>query len=87
MVDTNFKTKFLEINKRKAAVIIQHIIFGKERYDVDDLCTFCDDKNIGVIIKNQQLYIPVNEITTCSNDQNIFEIYSFKKKIQIILKK
>lgn len=82
----NFKTKFLEINKRKAAVIIQHIIFGKERYDVDELHTFCNDKNIGVIIKNQELYIPINEVTTYSNNHNIFEIYSFTKKIQIILK-
>lgn len=82
----NFKTKFLEINKRKAAVIIQHIIFEKERYDVDELHTFCNDKNIGVIIKNQELYIPINEVTTYSNNQNIFEIYSFTKKIQIILK-
>ena len=82
----NFKTKFLEINKRKAAVIIQHLIFGKERYDVDELHTFCNDKNIGVIIKNQELYIPINEVTTYSNNQNIFEIYSFTKKIQIILK-
>lgn len=82
----NFKTKFLEINKRKAAVIIQHIIFGNERYDVDELHTFCNDKNIGVIIKNQELYIPINEVTTYSNNQNIFEIYSFTKKIQIILK-
>lgn len=82
----NFKTKFLEINKRKAAVIIQHIIFGKERYDVDELHTFCNDKNIGVIIKNQELYIPINEVTTYSNNQDIFEIYSFTKKIQIILK-
>lgn len=82
----NFKTKFLEINKRKATVIIQHIIFGKEKYDVDELHTFCNDKNIGVIIKNQELYIPINEVTTYSNNQNIFEIYSFTRKIQIILK-
>ena len=81
----NFKTKFLEISKRKARVIIQHIIFGKERYDVDELYTFCDDKNIGVIIKNRELYIPINEVTTYSNQQNIFEIYSFTKKIQIFL--
>ena len=81
----NFKTKFLEINKRKAAVTIQHIIFGKERYDVDELHTFCDDKNIGVIIKNQQLYIPIDEVTIYSNNQNVFEIYSLKKKIQINL--
>ena len=82
----NFKTKFLEINKRKAVVTIQHIIFGKEMYDVDELHTFCDDKNIGVIIKNQQLYIPIDEVTIYSNNQNIFEIYSLKKKIQINLK-
>ena len=79
----NFKTKFLEINKRRATVTIQHIIFGKERYDVDELRTFCDDKNIGVIIKNQQLYIPIDEVTIYSNNQNVFEIYSLKKKIQI----
>ena len=82
----NFKTKFLEINKSKATVTIQHIIFGKETYDVDELYTFCDDKNIGVIIKKQELYIPIDEVTIYSNDQNVFEIYSLKKKIQIILK-
>ena len=82
----NFKTKFLEINKRKATVVMQHIIFGQEKYDVDELRTFCDDKNIGVIIKNRELYIPVSEVTNYSSKQNIFEIYSFKKKIQIILK-
>lgn len=82
----NFKTKFLDIGKRKAIVIIQHIIFGEERYDVDELHTFCDDKNIGVIIKNRELYIPISEVTTYSNEENGFEIYSFKKKIQIILK-
>lgn len=83
----NLKIKFLESNRRKASITIQHKILGEVKYNVDKLCPFCDDERIGIKIKKQDIYAQINQIENFQYNDNLFVIETKLKKIKIICKK
>lgn len=86
MVNKNFKMKFLKNNGQKGVIVIQHKIFGEQKYEVDKLNIFHDGNRVGVRIKGQELYIQLNDIEGYFEDEGMVEIESKMKKIQIFHK-
>lgn len=78
------KKKWQEINNRAGVVIITHRLFGIQKISVDAINAFFDDR-IGVQIKKQDIYIPVQDITEYVIDTNRLLVESDMKKIEIKL--
>lgn len=74
--------KLKEINNTAGTVILQHRLFGEQKISVDRLQTFCDDR-VGLKIKGQEIFIPLNELESYSADDNKLIISSNIKKIII----
>ena len=76
------KKKWQEINNRAGVVVVSSKLFGKQKISLDAINTFCDDR-IGVRIKNQNLYIPLDEVISYTSTGSMLSIESNMKKIEI----
>ena len=74
--------KWQEINNKAGVVTVTHKLFGIQKISVDEIHTFCDDR-IGVQIKKQKIYIPVQDIIEYVVRQNYLSVMSDLKKIEI----
>ena len=78
------KKKWQEINNRAGVVTVTHKLFGKQKISVDVINAFFDDR-IGVQIKKQKIYIPIQDITKYVIGINGISVESDMKKIEIKL--
>lgn len=78
------KKKWQEINNRAGVVTITHRLFGIQKISVDAICAFWDDR-VGVRIKQQEIYIPIKDITSYKNNGNKVMVGSNMKTIEIKL--
>ena len=78
------KKKWQEINYRAGVVTVTHKLFGKQKISMDAICTFCDDR-IGVRIKEQEIYIPIKDVTLYKSNGNKVMVGSNMKTIEIKL--
>ena len=78
------KKKWQEINSKAGVVTITHRLFGIQKISVDAINAFLDDR-IGVQIKKQEIYIPIQDITKYVIGINGISVESDMKKIEIKL--
>ena len=78
------KKKWQEINNKAGVVTVTHKLFGKQKISMDAICTFCDDR-IGVIVKNQEIYIPLNDVVSYESNRDKVTAGSNMKTIEIKL--
>ena len=78
------KKKWQDINNKAGVVIITHRLFGKQKISVDEIYTFWDDR-VGVRIKRQDIYIPIEDVTSYESNGNKVMVGSNMKKIEIKL--
>lgn len=78
------KKKWQEINHKAGVVTITHQLFGKQKISVDEIYTFWDDR-VGVRIKQQEIYIPIKDVTSYESNGDKVMVGSNIKKIEIKL--
>lgn len=49
--------QFKKLENSKAMVVLNHKLFGTQKFDVDDLHIIDDDERAGIILKNQEMFI------------------------------
>ena len=59
-----FMRKFTQLNGKMAKVILEHCLFGRQVFYCDKLQTINDDRRIGLILKNQSVYVDKQHIKT-----------------------
>ena len=57
-----FMRKFEQLNGKMAKVILDHCLFGKQVFYCDNLQTVNDDRRIGLVLKNQSVYVDKQHI-------------------------
>ena len=78
------KKKWQEINNQAGVVTITHKLFGIQKISVDEIYTFWDDR-IGVRIKKQDIYIPIEDIISYESNWDKVMVGSNMKTIEIKL--
>ena len=59
-----FMRKFEQLNGKMAKIILNHCLFGKQVFYCDNLQTINDDRRIGLVLKNQSIYVDKQHIKT-----------------------
>ena len=57
-----FLRKFKQLNGKMAKVILNHCLFGRQVFYCDELQTISDDRRIGLVLKNQEVYVDKQHI-------------------------
>lgn len=52
-----FMRKFKQLNGKSAKIILEHCLFDKQVFDCDTLQIIDDDKRIGLVIKQQDIFM------------------------------
>lgn len=83
----DFLTLFNSINNSPGLIHIYHKLFGGKRYKTDCIHIICNEDKIGVRFKDQDLYIPMNDVIEFVYDKNVFLIKSDKQLIKVFVNK
>lgn len=83
----DFLTLFNSINNSPGLIHIYHKLFGGKRYKTDCIHIICNEDKIGVRFKDQDLYIPMNDVIEFAYDKNVFLIKSDKQLIKVFVNK
>ena len=82
-----FMRKFTQLNGKMAKVILNHCLFGKQVFYCDELQTIHDDRRIGLVLKNQSIYVDKHNIKVMSINENKCEIADDRLTITINVNK
>lgn len=66
--------KFEQLNGKMAKIILNHCLFGKQVFYCDNLQTINDDRRVGLVLKNQAVYVDKQHIRTMVADGNKYEL-------------
>ena len=82
-----FMRKFTQLNGKMAKVILNHCLFGKQVFYCDQLQTVDDDDKVGLVLKNQPIYVDKHNIKVMSINDNRYEIADDRLTITINVNK
>ena len=69
-----FMRKFEQLNGKMAKITLNHCLFGKQVIYCDSLQTIHDERIIGLVLKNQSVYVYKQHMKTMEIDDNHCEI-------------
>ena len=76
--------QFKELEHSEATVVLEHKLFGTQKFDVDELHIIDDDERAGIVLKNQEIFIYKKDIQFFKyNDTYILA----DKRLKIIVNK
>ena len=82
-----FMRKFTQLNGKMAKVILNHCLFGKQVFYCDQLQTVDDDDKVGLVLKNQPIYVDKHNIKVMSINDTRYEIADDRLTITINVNK
>ena len=82
-----FSEKFKKIEHCKGKVILEHKLFDRQIHHCESLHIINDNSRIGLIIKNQHIYIDKPSVKFVRNRGNIFTMSDDMMNITIIVNK
>ena len=82
-----FMRKFLQLNGKKAKILLEHCLFDKQVHYCEELHIINDDERIGLILKNKELFVYKQFIKLAKVDNNTFTISDGRLTITIIVNK
>ena len=81
----NFIKEFNTVNCCSATVILKHVLFDSQTCHCEELHIINDDTKIGVVLKNQEIYIHKQEITALEHSNNVYTLSDGRLTITIII--
>ena len=82
-----FMRKFTQLNGKMGKVILNHCLFGTQVFYCDKLQTISDDKGVGLILKNQSIYVDKLKIKAAEVYGDAYEISDDRLTITVIVNK
>ena len=82
-----FMRKFTQLNGKMGKVILNHCLFGQQVFYCDKLQTISDDKRVGLILKNQNIYVDKLKIKAAEVQDDKYEISDDRLTITVIVNK
>ena len=82
-----FMRKFTQLNGKMGKVVLNHCLFGKQVFYCDKLQTINDDKRVGVILKNQSIYVDKSKMQVAEVYDNTYVISDDRLTITVIVNK
>ena len=81
----NFSETFNLIDNCKAKVLLEHSLFGKQIYRCERLRIINDDSRIGLILKQQEIFVYKHGLTLCKVCKNMLVVADKILQITIIV--
>lgn len=81
----NFSENFNLIENCKAKVLLEHSLFGKQVHHCERLRIINDDSRIGLILKQQEIFVYKHGLTLCKMCKNMLVVADKILQITIIV--
>lgn len=78
-----FIRKFTQLNGRTATIILEHNLFGKQKFEAQEVNVFEDEDGIGLIINGQAVFIWKDRLHSMELRDHFVEFADDKFKILI----
>ena len=78
-----FIRKFTQLNGAEAKVVLKHSLFDNQRFYCRQLQTIDDDKRIGVLIKDREIYVDKQDVKVAEVQDNKYVISDDRLTITI----
>ena len=78
-----FIGKFTQLNGRTATITLEHNLFGKQKFETQEVNVFEDEDRLGLILKGQAVYIYKQRLRSMELRDNFVEFADDKLKIFI----
>jgi hypothetical protein len=82
-----FMRQFTQLNGKMARVTLNHCLFGKQIFYCDELQTINDDRRIGLVLKNQSVYVDKQHLKTMEVYDNKYEVSDDRLTITVNVNK
>lgn len=82
-----FLRKFTQLDGKMGKVILDHCLFGKQVFYCDNLQTINDDRRVGLVLKNQSVYVDKQHIKTMVADDDKYSLSDDRLIITVIVNK
>ena len=83
----NFSEQFSTIENLKAKILLEHCLFEKQQHHCNHLKIINDDKRIGLILREQEIFIYKRDLKVAQTCGNLFIIADDRLRISIIVTK
>ena len=80
-----FMRKFTQLNGVEARVLLEHCLFDGQRFYCRQLQTINDDKRIGVIIKDHEIFMDKQDINVAEINDDEYILSDGKLTMTIIV--
>lgn len=80
-----FMRKFIQLNGAEAKVILEHCLFDRQAFYCDELKTVSDAQRIGLILKNQEIFIFKKDVQVAQVEDDALMISDGKLTMTIIV--
>ena len=81
-----FMRKFTQLNGVVAKVILEHCLFDDQVFYCNELQTINDDNRIGVVLKNQEIFIDKQHISFAEVQGGTYVVSDGRLNIIVIVK-
>ena len=78
--------KWDQLENMNCRVIINHILFGEQQYDCNNIKTINDEYKLGVIIKGRELFVYKKEVIDFWFYENTYTVQDKMMTITIVNK-
>ena len=82
-----FSEHFKEIEHCNGRVILRHTLFGTQTFYCDDIHIIDDGVRLGIILKNQEIFVDKQAIKLVRARNNTFAMTDDMMRIEIIVNK
>lgn len=76
-----------ELNGERARVVLEHCLFDRQVFYCDELQTINDDKRVGLILKNQEMFMYKHDIKVAEAHNNTYVLSDGRLTITINIQK
>ena len=78
-----FLRKFAQLNGVEAKVVIEHSLFDNQRFYCRQLQTINDDKRIGVLLRNHEIFMDKQDVKVAEMSDNVYTISDGRLTIKV----
>ncbi len=75
--------KFIQLNGKIATIILEHKLFGKQKFESQEVNVFEDGDRLGLILRGQAIYVYKQRLRSMELRDDIVEFADDKLKILI----